>query len=344
MTTRQRFYRINVIVLMLAFTLSLHYMLLPVPHWIHLFHRRLCYIPIILGSIWFGLTGGVVTAALLSLAVLPLAIQAGGPLPGNEELIEIVFYLGIGLLTGFLVQKGERSRRQKEKAERELARAERLALAGQTAAGIAHEVRTPLGAILGASEIFAEDFPEGHPHRKFFDILQKESRRLAKVIEDFLDLSRPIVIEPVRVELNELLRECEDALRDQAMACRVSILRPNSPEIWVTADPQRLYQAVMNVLLNAVQLAPEETTVQISAQILAGGEARIRVEDEGPGILSGEESRLFEPFFSRRKDGTGLGLSLARQIVAAHGGTIGACNRPSGGAVFEIRLPGEETT
>ncbi len=337
--TKQQIYRISIIVSMLALTLSLHYMIIPAPHWIHLFHRRLCYFPIILGGIWFGLTGGLAVAVALSLAVLPLALQVPGPLLGNEELVEILFYLGIALLTGVLVQKGERARQQKEEAERELVSSERLALTGRTAAGIAHEVRTPLGAILGVSEIFAEDFPKEHPHWKFFAILQKESRRLEKVIEDFLDLSRSIVIEPIRTELAVLFDECLDSVREAAAARSVTLQRRIPGDLWIEVDPHRLHQAVVNLLLNAVQHSPEQGNVYLIGSASLAGWVSIRVEDEGPGIPEEERARIFEPFFTKRKDGTGLGLSLARQIALAHGGEIVPENRPGGGASFEIRLP-----
>lgn len=338
MMSKQQILRISTIGLMLALTLSLHYMILPVPHWVHMFHRRLCYIPIILGSLWFGLAGGLAVALVLSFAVLPLALAFPGPLVGNEELGEIIFYLGIGLLTGFLVRKGEQARRQKEDVERELARAERLALAGRTAAGIAHEVRTPLGAIQGAAEICGEDFPEGHPRRPFYEILMREIRRLGKVTEDFLNLSRPIVLEPARTQLVPLLEECLQAVRSRAEAGRVGLeLGPvASVEAWV--DSQRLFQVVVNLLHNAIQLSPEGSRVRVTLAGEPGGVA-IGVEDEGPGLPAGEEKEIFEPFFSRRKDGTGLGLTLARQVVTAHGGSLSAENLPGGGSRFIIRLP-----
>jgi two-component system, NtrC family, sensor histidine kinase HydH len=339
MMPKQKFYRIAVIALMLALTLSLHYMIFPVPHWVHLFHRRLCYIPIILGSLWFGLSGGCLVALILSLAVLPLALSFPGPLIGNEELGEILFYLGIGLLTGFLVRKGERARRQKEEVERELARTERLALAGRTAAGIAHEVRTPLGAIQGAAEICGEDFPEGHPRRPFYDILVREIRRLGKVTEDFLDLSRPIVLEPARTQMVPLLEECVRAVRDRAEAGHVRLELESNASIEVRVDPQRLFQVVVNLLHNAIQLSPEGSMVRVTLDEAPGGLA-IVVADEGPGLPAGEEQEIFEPFFTRRKDGTGLGLTLVRQIVTAHGGALSAENRPEGGSRFIIRLPG----
>lgn len=334
-----RGWRIVFILLLLAFTLSLHYGLIPHTWWLHLIHRRLCYIPIILSSIWFGLPGGVITSAVLSLAVLPLAVSQDAPLVQNEELVEIIFYLGIGFLTGFLVQKSERARWLKEQAERELARSERLALAGQTAAGIAHEVRTPLGAILGAAEILDEDYPAGHPRRRFLDILRKESRKLSQVVEDFLDLSRPVSIAPAQVEPSSLIADCLAAVQPAAGARHIEVQTRLEVRSQAWLDRTRMEQAVVNLLLNAIQLSPEGGTVQVETREQPDGSLAIHVDDAGPGLPPGDEERIFEPFYSKRTGGTGLGLSLARQIVAAHGGTLSARNSPAGGAVFTIQLP-----
>lgn len=335
---KQHFGKILLIVVLIAFTLSLHYMWLPVPHSVHLLHRRLCYIPIILGALWFGIRGGMGTALAISLAVLPLALKSGGPFWGNEEFVEIVFYFSIGGLAGFLVDRGQQEREKKRRLELELVEAERLASAGRTAAGIAHEVRTPLASVRGSVEILAEDYSADHPRRPFFDILVQETGRLQRVMDEFLDLNRPISIDALPTDLRPFIEECGAALRPLADSGGVMLRMETPGSCTVSLDRERMRQVVTNLLRNAVQACAAGGTVHVAWQRRDDGLV-LTVEDDGPGIPPQDLGRIFEPFFTRRKEGVGLGLSLARQIVSAHGGSLEASNRPGGGARFTIRLP-----
>ncbi|MGC8722872.1 MAG: ATP-binding protein [Acidobacteriota bacterium] len=339
MEKRASWVRILILVLMASFTLSLHYMLFPMPHWLHLLHRRLCYVPILLGGLWFGLAGGSGVALVISSATLPLALMNHGPLWTNEDLIEITFYLGLGILTGVLVDKRERERSNAERLQQQLERSERQAALGRLASGVAHEVRTPLGSIQGAAEILAEDFPEGHPKKAFLDILLAEVDRLKAVVQEFLDLGRPITVEPEELGAKNIAEACRNSLLAfaEGTGVRVHLRVPANCRVW--ADPFRLHQALTNLLRNAIQASARGGRVHISAW-MAGEGCLFAVEDEGSGLPLGEEGRLFEPFFTKRKDGTGLGLALTRQIAEAHGGWVKGENRPEGGARFSLWLPG----
>ncbi len=343
--------RVVVVAAAVAFTLSLHYMVLPLPEWGHRvlhetdLHRRLCYLPIILGALWFGLRGGLLTAAVISAAVLPLALRYAGPMASNADFMEICFYLALGALAGVLVDNRERERAKKERLEKELASSERMAALGRAAAGIAHEVRTPLGSIQGAAEILSEDYPEGHPRRSFFDILMEECRRLGRVVDDFLDLGRPMSLEPTLEPVGPLMESALGAVRPLAEAKGLTLSGEPAPsDARVRLDAHRVHQALVNLLRNAVQVSPERRTVSLSFRKEAR-DAVFEVVDSGPGIPEGDEERIFEPFFSRRKDGTGLGLPLARQVAVSHGGSLKAGNRADGGACFTLRIPlGGEVT
>ena len=330
--------RISVITLLIAFTLSLHYMILPVPHGVHLLHRRLCYLPIILGALWFGLRGGICTAGVISAAVIPLALSRGGPVWGNEDFVEIVFYLGIGFLSGLLVDRGHRERDKKQQLEKDLMESERLAAAGRTAAGIAHEVRTPLASIQGAIEILSEDYPREHPREIYFEILVQETRRLKRVMDDFLDLYRPVSLAPSSVEIAAFMRDCEVAVSEFARSRKVGISTECGGDPIATFDPERVRQVVTNLLRNAIQASSEGGEVALGARV-ESGRLRVEVSDRGHGIQPGEEEKIFEPFFTKQREGIGLGLSLARQVASAHGGTLRAENIEGGGARFTLELP-----
>ena len=337
MEKRASWVRVLILVLMTAFTLSLHYMLFPMPHWIHLLHRRLCYVPILLGGLWFGLAGGFGVALVIASATLPLALMYHGPLWTNEDLIEITFYFGLGILTGVLVDRRERERSNAERLRQQLERSERQAALGRLASGVAHEIRTPLGSIQGAAEILAEDYPEGHPKKAFLDILMAEVGRLKAVVQEFLDLGRPITVEPEELGARDIAEACRNSLMALAegSGVRVDIGVPADCRIW--ADPFRLHQALTNLLRNAIQASAKGGRVRMDAW-LDGEGCLFAVEDEGSGLPPGEEGRLFEPFFTKRKDGTGLGLALVRQVAEAHGGWVRGENRPEGGARFALWL------
>lgn len=332
-------WKILFLFLLVAFTLSLHYMVIPLPHWVHLLHRRLCYFPIVLGGLWFGLRGGLAISMAISAAILPLAMRFQGPLSQNEDFLEIVFYLGIGILTGFLVDRREAERERGEGLQQRLSASERLATLGRMAAGVAHEIRTPLGSIEGAAEILAEDYPPGHPRRPFFDILEQETDRLDLVVEDFLDLGRPIAVVPQEVSASEAVALCFRSLQATADQKGVILLSETGEGASIWADEARLHQALTNLVRNAIQASPAGGQVKVAASDLAGG-GLVTVEDEGPGFQEAEAERLFEPFYTRRKDGTGLGLALVKSIAAAHGGWVKAENGLKGGARFSLWLQG----
>lgn len=334
-------WKLALVVVLVAFTLSIHYMILPFPHWIHLLHRRLCYFPIVLGGLWFGLRGGLIVSAVISAATLPLMLSFPGPLPENQDLLEILFYLGIGILTGLLVDRRERERSRREALQSQLAESERLAVIGRMAAGVAHEVRTPLGSIQGSAEILLEDFPEDHPKHPFFEILMQEIARLNHVVQDFLDLGRPMTVAPVELEAGPVVEDCFGSLKSLSDQQGVKLYAATESGYTVFADPARLHQALTNLVRNAIQVSPVGGCVRVAVNSNGKG-VLIAVEDDGPGLPHGEEGRLFEPFFTRRKDGTGLGLALIKQIAQAHGGWAKGENRDGGGSRFSLWLPSKK--
>lgn len=330
--------KIALIVLIATFTLSLHYMIFPYPDWLHLLHRRLCYIPILLGALWFGLRGGVSVSVAISLATLPIILRTAGPPWGNRDLVEAVFYIIIGLMTGFLVERRDREQARSERLGQKLEESEHMAFLGQMASGVAHEIRTPLGSIQGVAEIIGEDYPPEHVRRPFYDILMQEVDRLQGVVHDFLDLGRPVTVEPAETELEALVDDCFRSMEKPAAERGVRFEPEVEAGCRVFADPARLYQVLTNLVRNAVQFSPDGSSVRLRASSQTGG-VLFELEDSGPGLPAGEEDRIFEPFFTSRRNGSGLGLAIADRVVQAHGGWIRAENREHGGARFTLWLP-----
>ncbi len=329
-----------VLALLTGAALSLTYVLFPFPHWLVSLHRRICYVPILLGGLWFGFWGGLLVALLISAAVLPIALHHGAPFWDNQDKLEIVFYISLGAITGWLVERSARERARFEELQNHVAESRHMADLGRMAAGIAHEIRTPLGSIQGAAEIMAEDYPPGHPRRPFWDILMQESARLGHSVQDFLDLGRPLTLEPRLADAQHAIDECFRAMRSLAEQRGVTLASTVPQDLQFFADPQRLYQALTNLVRNAIQVSPQGGRVTVAASGHEGAGVLVAVEDEGPGLPEGEAERLFEPFYSRRKDGTGLGLALVRTIAQAHGGWVRAESLSSQGSRFTLYLPG----
>lgn len=203
---------------------------------------------------------------------------------------------------------------------------------------MAHEVRTPLGSIQGSAEILAEDFPEDHPKRPFFEILMQEIARLNHVIQDFLDLGRPMVVAPTELDAASVVEDCFTSLKGLAEQQGVKLSASADRGEAIFADPARLHQALTNLVRNAIQASPQGGTVRVAARAQSEG-SLITVEDDGPGLPADEQHHLFEPFFTRRKDGTGLGLALIKQIAQSHGGWVRGENRHEASARFSLWLP-----
>jgi signal transduction histidine kinase len=245
--------------------------------------------------------------------------------------------LGLGLI--FYVQ--HRRLREVRALEVEMARRERLAALGDVAAAFAHEVRNPLNAVsMGLQRLRAEFAPEpAADYARFVDLMQGEVRRLNAIVEQFIALARPLPLKPVAVDVADLLHALaalvEGQAREAGVGLRVEV--PADPPT-VTADRDHLQQVLLNLALNAVQAMRGGGRLTLAAE-RARDRVVLSVSDTGPGIAPDVLPRIFDPYFTTKPGGLGLGLTIARRIVEAHGGTLEAGPAPGGGARFRVVLP-----
>lgn len=256
----------------------------------------------------------------------------------------------IALLESLAVQISvviENSRQYRRMQERD-----RLAALGQMAAGLAHEVKNPLGAIKGAAQLLAEPGPvEASPQgNEFLSIILEEVDRLDRVVGSVLDYARPSKGNPGAVEVNGIIRRTLQVLSSERGAARIEAeLAPELPQ--VRADAEQLRQVLMNLIHNAIQAMKGAGRVvvatrrrpgrQPSAPTSAGSGdwVEITVRDEGPGIAPQVLKNLFVPFFTTRDKGTGLGLAISQRMVQEMGGRIEVASQPGAGATFSVLLP-----
>lgn len=360
MLSRDQFIKLALLLLLISIVTSLHYMTGTDHSEIHGIYRRLYYLPIVLGGLWFGLRGGVGIALSVSLLYAPHVLFQWGNLPpvNLEQYLEILLYNTIGILTGFLTSKEQAQRERAEQhakrltvsyaklrdqadfileIEDQLRRADRLTALGELSAGMAHEIRNPLGSIRGTAEILRDAFPPEDRYAEFTNILIAETDRLNQVLEDFLQFAHPSSSERNDFRPDEVLQEVLKLCQKQASQKQISVNWENQPLPKAIGDAGQFKQVFLNLVLNAFQAMSPGGQLWIEGE-LKNEEIIMRFRDTGPGVPKEHLDRIFNPFFTTKNDGTGLGLSITCRIVQHHNGQINVLNVPGGGAEFILVL------
>jgi len=226
----------------------------------------------------------------------------------------------------------------------QLAVAEKRDLLERLLARLAHEIRNPLSSLDIHVQLLEEDLgglaPQLRDHlTSRLEIIQGELHRLDSIVEHFLQLSGPSALDLEPVEIEKIVTHVCELLRPEAAAREIEIFtRVEDSLPPLSADPVRLTQALLNLVINALQAVDRNGWIEVTAAI-AGQAVSLAVTDNGPGIPQEKLPAIFDPYFTTKTEGSGLGLWIAQQIVTAHGGTLRAQNGPESGALFTIRLP-----
>jgi len=328
-----------------AITLAVHYGWLLQPlfgnaHWVHAIHGRLCYIPIVIAASWFGLRGGLYTASVISILVLPFVLTSvDGPHEMASEMAEIVFYFAIAILIGVLVEREFKARRKQQEARLQMERSQKLSLVGQLAAGVAHEIKNPLASIKGAADILTDDGTTRADRAEFKEILQNEVRRIDGTVTEFLEFARP---KETRLEKLDLTRTIGATVRQiEAHAKRegVSVEIDLQQGVVVDGDGEQLHQMALNLMLNAIQASQAGSTIRVLLAKRNVKCVQLVIADTGAGIKHSDTERIFEPFFTTKASGTGLGLAVVKGIVDSHSGEIAIESAVGCGTTVTVTLP-----
>ncbi len=247
----------------------------------------------------------------------------------------------------FTFNKMVSSLREKERIEANLRQAQRLSAIGNLAAGVAHDVRNPLNAIKLISSHAMDtlkDIPEAAASVRQIDTIRREVNRLEEIVSGFLSLARERELEPELTRIDLILEECVRLVQSEAEKKGVRLqteLRAGDTALLL--DPKQLSRAILNVLLNALEVCPSGGRVRLFSRI-TDQSCEIEVRDDGPGMTREVAERAFEPYFTTKPTGTGLGLSLTRGIVEEHGGSISLTTDEGHGTQVLIALPLEKRT
>ena len=334
----------------------------------HHLYRRLFYFPILAAAWGWGRRGGLLVSVAVVLVYLPHAFGLFGahPDPAStiDKVAEMLVYVGLGGFVGTFVDR-ERSAAarlwnllaEKEQTLRErdsaladleaakdsLVQIEHQAAMGFLTAGLAHEIRNPLGGIRGCAELLGDGTQDEARTTRLTELLVRETERLDGVLTRFLRFARGETGEAGPTDLSALVDEVIELVATEAERTAVSVSHVACSELpVVTLDQGAVRQVVLNLVVNALQAQSGGGTVRIVTGVTPDGAAPavfVRVEDAGPGVPEDERAAVFHPYYSTRPDGTGLGLAVSRRVITEHGGTLRLGDASLGGAAFELRLP-----
>ncbi|MEO7538426.1 MAG: ATP-binding protein [Pyrinomonadaceae bacterium] len=226
--------------------------------------------------------------------------------------------------------------------EESVRRKDRLAAVGRVAAGLAHEIRNPLGAMRGAIQVLESTTPPDSKQAGLMDIIMKESDRLNSIITNFLGYARPAAVNFIETDVREAIRETFTLLRHSPDIKSEHVLKDDVDgdfDTVICADPSQLKQIFWNLARNAIQAMPGGGTLRVGLETLPNNRLRIVFEDTGNGMSPDQVEQLFEPFSNSTSGGTGLGLSIVYQIVKDHGGAIYVRSREGKGTTITVELP-----
>jgi two-component system, NtrC family, sensor histidine kinase PilS len=226
--------------------------------------------------------------------------------------------------------------------EERMRQADRLATVGRLSANMAHEIRNPLASISGAVEALAKDLPPDERRNRLVEIVLRESGRLNGLVGDFLEYARPAPMAPFEVDMAQLLDEVLLLIEHRSLPPDLKIIREYGLTLTAHVDPQHMRQAIWNLCLNAVQAMPDsggEIRVGGCRLPADAGRLQIWIADTGHGIDAADLPHIFEPFYSTKPEGSGLGLALVYRVLQDHRGQIEVKSRRGEGTTFTLTLP-----
>jgi signal transduction histidine kinase/putative methionine-R-sulfoxide reductase with GAF domain len=227
-----------------------------------------------------------------------------------------------------------------KKTEAQLIRSEKLAALGQLAAGIAHEIRNPLTSINILIHSLRQNISSGESRSEDFKVIEEEIHRINEIVDQFLRFAKPAPPHLERTEVTSIFEEILQLLRPQMEKLRISVQKDFRSVPLITIDNEQMKQVILNLLMNSIQAMPEGGQFRLEGEVSKDGQwVELSIRDSGVGIPPEDMDKLFDPFFSTKEGGIGLGLSIAHRIIDQHHGKIEVTSNPNEGTIFTVYLP-----
>lgn len=360
MKDKQTFTRVAIASAGIAAATVLHYTTSPSMILWHELFQRLYYLPIIYAAIFFGWRGGLLASTFSALCYIPHILMAWHHMPeyAMNQYAEIIVFFLVGTVTGILADVGRRQRIQLQATSDQLARvnrelqdsfeqirrADRLSAIGQLSASLAHEIRNPLASIDGAANLIESPQTSEEMRKGSLAIIHKEIQRLNRLLTNLLDFARPRkpefqAVDPVRL-IDAIIGLAGHSAQQKGIALRKEV-PPSVPAF--ECDSEQIKQVILNLAINAVQAMTGPGDVVLSAR-QQNSSVVISVRDQGPGVADEDMDKIFNPFFTTKDTGTGLGLSVVYQIITQHGGVVRTERNAAGGMTFSVVIPLKQRT
>jgi signal transduction histidine kinase len=338
----------------LVVIVALHVVSDPMQHALHDFLFKVTYLPLVLAGWWFHLRGGLVASGVMgAFSLTHYYAQLEGHHTFGSVVADIALYFVVALTTGLLSERRDQALARAEaqareieanarailSAEQAMRRSEHLRALGELAAGMAHEIRNPLGGIRGAAEVLVKPETKPEARAEFGKLLEDEVTRLDRVVGNFLDFARPPAAEFARVRPAEVVDAVFLLLSTAARSHGVGTENSVPRDVEVRADPAFLRQILLNLCLNAVQAQESRGGLVRVSSSAEGDRVFVDVEDKGPGVAADLRGRLFDPYVTGRDGGSGLGLPVAARLAETMSGRVELVRTGDEGSVFRVTLP-----
>lgn len=343
-----------------AIRMLLTYLLMGVTGGITSSYYLILLLPVVTAATSFGALGTLAATALAALSYLSFLLYLDFrtiviPLDQRQEISFRILFL---FLAAYLTYQLARSNREQaaryqtlarefattnenlKAAQSEVQRSERLAALGQLTAGLAHELRNPLGTIKNSAEMLARKLPADNAiARELSGYISTEVDRTNELVKRFLDFARPFRLRIEAAHLSEIIDRAVHQVETRATARSVTIIRNDSPDLAaIPVDAQWIEQLVANLLANAIDASVDGAVITVLTRPVEGG-AELAVIDRGSGIAAENLGSIFNPFFTTKSEGTGLGLAIVSKIVDEHRGRIFVDSEAGSGTTFRVWLP-----
>jgi two-component system, NtrC family, sensor histidine kinase HydH len=332
-----------------------------VPHTAILLHnilQNLYVLPIVIAALYRGWRGGVFAAIFAGFCDTLFTLRALSVLESMQDhlasqLAETVDFVLVGLVAGILADRQREQKKALQKTTEQLGmvykelqenfesmkRTERLYAIGQLSAGLAHEIRNPLASLSGTIGILRRNPSAAEKRAECLDIMDKECQRLNNLLTSFLDFAKPRPPKLLEIDIPSILDSVMGLVLHTLDQRSITLRKETALQLPVLkCDPELLKQVLVNLLINAIQASSNEQEILLQARI-RGSNLLIQVRDQGSGVNAEDLDKIFDPFFTTKENGTGLGLSVAYQIVEQLGGILTAEINSDRGMTFTVSLP-----